>query len=271
MADNKKVISPRLVRGSEGESVFNVYAKCAKNKVTVRTVTVGLDMRQSMDSEEANQTEGTEQNENSDEASEETPRESMSSSDNQSVMSSGSDSDSNPANISANYVRQSFNNRETSDLLFDCSDAKIYCHKTILEIRNKKFWQTVSQKMNANNEICLNRESHGVFFAFLQYIYGLEPEINEAIVADLQTMAKYFCEPQLSYLCSQYIKYFDRTPNLSNVCSLYEKAMKESSEDLEMSCVEFAKHNWKSLVKSEAFQMMNASIAKRLMCSVFRN
>ena len=279
--DNKKVLSPKLVPGSDQRSIFNVYVKCAQNKVTLSTIVVGRDLLGSdscdsiRDSEKQNELKEN-NTDNKLEISSELMEENVSSSDDQSsdksLMSSASASnnDSNPANISAAYVRHSFNNRSTSDLKFNCGQNIIYCHKTILEIRNKKFWRTVGSKVSADNEIAINSESHKVFKAFLQYIYGLEPEIDETIVSDLQTMAKYFEEPQLSYLCSQYIKYFDRNPNLSNVCSLFEKAVNQLLPELEKSCVEFAANNWKSVVKSDGFEAMDASLSKRLMCAVFK-
>ena len=39
-ADNKKVLSPQLIPDSKGESVFNIYAKYASNKITFKAILI---------------------------------------------------------------------------------------------------------------------------------------------------------------------------------------------------------------------------------------
>ena len=182
-------------------------------------------------------------------------------------------SEINPLRIAGSAVlnrfRSSFNNPDNYDLKITTEDKTIYCHKTILQIRNEMFWEKcldlLKQTKTTVNEIHINPDSYNIFFAFIKYIYGLEPEIDSEVVGELQQMAMMFNEPVLNDLCAQHI---DNTPTLTNVCALYEKAIIKGLKDLEKACVEFASNNWKSIVKSDAFQAMNDKLSKKLMLSI---
>ena len=216
LVDNQKMLTPRLVKGSQEETIFNIYAKFAKNILTPKSVVVGSVGKCSIELGQGDILRDSEVNSlnlnididdegylDLNDLSKENLCENVSLSDNVSVNTSVSDS---------NIVwKQWFNSPNNFDIKFNCVDKEIFCHKKILEIRNKKFWQTVSERL-VGNQIAINAQNYDVFYAFLQYMYGLEPEIKLTIVEDLQTMAKYFEEPQLAYLCSQYIKYYDKFP-----------------------------------------------------------
>ena len=171
-------------------------------------------------------------------------------------------------NVFLSRLRKSFNNPNNYDLRIKSEDKVIYCHKTILEIRNEKFWDILRGNKGNIDEIQINGDSYTTFYAFLQYIYGLEPKIDDQIVIELQRMSNIFKEPVLEDMCAQHIYKAQNTPNLMNICSLYEKAVNNGLKDLEKSCIEFAANNWKAIFKSDAFQSMNESLSKRLMLSI---
>ena len=190
--------------------------------------------------------------------------------------SSVANNSSNPeliiGNLFLNHLRKSFNNPNSYDLKIVAEENVIYCHKTVLEIRNDLFWQILRQKLVQNsNEIYINPDSYTAFYAFIQYIYGLKPMIDDQNVKELENWSEIFREPELQELCEQHIRRTKLRPNLSNVCLLYEKAISFGLKDLEKSCVEFASNNWKSIIKSNEFQSMSETLSKRLMLSFIGN
>ena len=175
-------------------------------------------------------------------------------------------------NVFLNHLRQSFNNPNNCDLRIRSEDNVIYCHKTILEIRNDAFWQILRQKLVQNSdEIYINPDSFTAFYAFIQYIYGLRPQFDDQNVKEVQNWANIFKEQELEELCEQHITRMQNIPNSGNVCALYEKAVTQGLKELEISCIEFAAINWKSIIKSNGFQDMSESLSKRLMLSIIGN
>ena len=58
------------------------------------------------------------------------------------------------------HLYQSFDNPHNYDLKIISGDKVIYCHKTVLQIRNQSFWQFLSQEINEdNNQIEINPKS----------------------------------------------------------------------------------------------------------------
>ena len=171
-------------------------------------------------------------------------------------------------------VRDSFNDPKESDLMFKSEDKIIYSNKTVLKIRNKKFWQKIGQEIIGPNQdiYIINGYSFEAFNAFLQYLYGIEPEVDIRFVNDLQNMAKLFEEPELEERCLQLIRNSIITCiDVSNVCQLYEKAVKELSIDVMTRCVEFAANNWPNICKSDSFRAMDEKLSKKFVISAFNN
>ena len=125
--------------------------------------------------------------------------------------------------------------------------------------------------MNENNEININPEVYPAFEAFLKFLYSIPPKIDIEFADKLQSMAKIFGETQLSELCAQVIRKSETIITVVNVCPLYEKAIKESITHLEEKCIQFASNNWKSVLKSDAFEVMDDFLSKRLVFSVMNN
>ena len=178
-------------------------------------------------------------------------------------------------NIFLSHLKQAFNNENNFDLKIIIGQNTIYCHKTILEIRNQKFWNILSQRLTkeSDDEIRVEPQDYVAFFAFIQYLYGFEPFFDEKIVNALQSLAKTYNETELEKLCNQFIDEMELpvedTITLDNVCALYEKAKNCDNKQLEESCVQFASVNWKDIFSSKGFQVMDNKLSKKLMFAVF--
>ena len=267
LVNGQRQSTPILVTAYGPHSPYDLYASVAKTKVTYETVVVGCEVQNTSSCETLSSEPedigiiGTIKLNGSSPFSQST--------ENSSLASETSFCIPYPTQLMSDMVIKSFNDPNNSDLVFRCKDNAIYCHKTILKIRNKKFWRAVSTRIRDNNEIVLSENSFDSFHALLKYFYGIEPEINEKVVEELHIMAKAFDETKLLEDCSRYITELENSVSLSNICCLYQKAVNESLPDLEKSCVEFAANNLTKIIKSEDFQLMNDKFSKQLMLSIF--
>ncbi|CAG2121802.1 unnamed protein product [Medioppia subpectinata] len=102
-------------------------------------------------------------------------------------------------------LSDAFNNPMVSDMRFIVENKSIYCNKTILKIRCKEFWQICDQNMIIENEIPINAYSYDTFNAFLMYLYGLRPEVNDQNCTELLKLAKEYDQRELKDICFQYL------------------------------------------------------------------
>ena len=166
------------------------------------------------------------------------------------------------------HLNNSYNNPNKSDLKICSEDKVIYCHKTVLKIRNDRFWEILSEKLTEDNVIRINPKTFDSFVAFLKIFYGLDPEIDVRFVEDLQNMANCFGEPEIECLCADYCRQLRDCISVSNVCPIYEMAINRGLTDLETECIEFVSKHTKSVIRSDTFGAMDDSLSKRLMNSI---
>lgn len=173
-------------------------------------------------------------------------------------------------NLFLSHLKQAFDNENDFDLKIIMGQKTIFCHKTVLEIRNKKFWHIMSQRLNSesSDEIRVEPQDYVAFYAFIQYLYGFEPILDQNIVASLLSLAKAYDEAELQNLCEQFISQLEDAMTVDNVCQLYEKAIDCEDRELEESCVRFASQHWKQVVSSEGLQQMDNRLTKRFMFAV---
>ncbi|CAG2175839.1 unnamed protein product [Oppiella nova] len=117
-----------------------------------------------------------------------------------------------------------------------------------------------------NNEIRIKDYSYEAFYTFLQFLYGMNPDINDSNRNGVSKLATLYSESILQEMCEQRMSE-EVVIDLSNICSLYERAVNEKSIDLEKSCVEFAKNNFKDICKLDSFDTMPEDLSKQLMRS----
>lgn len=121
-------------------------------------------------------------------------------------------------------------------------------------------------------EIRINPASYSTFLAFLQFLYGIEPEVGANNILDLLNMAKVLDEPDLTKLCLHWLDAINTSDiSVANVCSFYELAVTRAIPSLESRCLEFAKNNWKVVFKSDQFQAMDEKLSMRLMREVAKS
>ena len=184
-------------------------------------------------------------------------------------------------------LNDSFNKKSDADLMFFFSNEKtIYCHKTILQIRNKKFWAKCVQCMKSNQDkeaatsdpksenlssiSILKTYSYHSFRTFLRHLYGFEPELELKWIEEVLKLANIYEEPELRDLCLEYLELLEGGINLTNVCKYYQRAINKDLELLKKFCVEFAANNWKNICKSDEFQALDEKLSERFMTDIFK-
>ncbi|CAG2110214.1 unnamed protein product [Medioppia subpectinata] len=103
------------------------------------------------------------------------------------------------------HLFKSFDNRLDFDMIFIVENKAIYCHKTVLKIRNKEFWEICEQNMFTEREIEINVYSYDTIKAFLKFLYGLRPEVNDQNCQQLLGLAVEYGERGLKDMCCQYL------------------------------------------------------------------
>ncbi|XP_054158459.1 uncharacterized protein LOC128956768 [Oppia nitens] len=189
------------------------------------------------------------------------------------------------------------------------TEEVIYCHKTILMLRNPKLWQFCDRHLRGQrsygavaNEIHITDYSYRAFRSFVQYLYGMEPDIDDnddQLRTELAQLAIIYGEQQLRDRCvavqrddnsdagvrrnvSNDCRVYRLPPPLppqqrpslpppitvDNICRLYEQAVNDGQEELELRCSEFANNHIKEICLSDGFQNMNDELSKRFITSV---
>ncbi|XP_054163445.1 RCC1 and BTB domain-containing protein 2-like [Oppia nitens] len=140
-------------------------------------------------------------------------------------------------------IIQFFDNQSDFDLVFVFKEEVIYCHKTILEIRNKRFMKSMQQYLTNKNEIHVeNRYSYETMFAFIRYLYSMTPDINLDICDQLLNLCNAFGERELKSLCA---KILESLIDLETICLIYEMTVNHNLLLLQKQCLDFAVKNWK--------------------------
>ena len=224
------ILRPKSINITDERSVFDIYLKCAKYKVLFQTLVLNQNDHYCFASKESKTVnlktfsisetkhESIAFN-NSDEFIESLFN--CIDTSNQSVLS-----DSNKTSITAtigseslkNRLNDAFNNPKDSNLKFVSEDKVFYCQKEFLKFRNRKFWQKVKQNIT-ETKVIVDCDKFEVIEAFVKYLYGFEPQLNNTNVLRLQSMATYFGEKELMDHCALYIS------QLEAIVSTHRKSM----------------------------------------------
>ncbi|CAG2112351.1 unnamed protein product, partial [Medioppia subpectinata] len=181
-----------------------------------------------------------------------------------------------PLKVFGKHLSDIFDNKSNYDLVFVFNEKTINCHKFVIKLRNKQFWQKCQLMLNSiynnsnDNEIRIQDYSYESFYAFLEFLYAIKPKITPRIRREVSKLATLYGEPALEELCNYNVYGSDvKCIDLSNVCSLYEMSITDGCVELEKRCVEFVTNNLIPCFKSDSFHALPQHVSKRLMQSVF--
>ena len=171
------------------------------------------------------------------------------------------------------FLSNSFNKQNFSDLKIVFTDKNsIYCHKTILMLRNKKFWEKCSQNIVIDSGIetvFIFSHSYHSFYPFVQYLYGFEPQLENHMIERILKLSYIYEEPEMVDLCARHIEKNMDFFNGINVCKLYRRTVECPLPQIKVLCIEFVAKNLITICKSEEFLKLNDSLCEQLMSEIF--
>lgn len=165
-------------------------------------------------------------------------------------------------------IRKSFNNKENYDLKIKVCGEYIYCHKFYLKIQCQHF-NTMFNEMwdkDGKNEIQLNGYSYKVYYAFIEFLYKNEVNVDADDALDLLDLANSYFENELKQRCVEIIK---ESVSVENVASIFSAAVKFNADELRNFCVQFAHNKMKTILNTEAFDKMECNLIKDFLRGIF--
>ncbi|XP_054155588.1 uncharacterized protein LOC128954046 [Oppia nitens] len=175
--------------------------------------------------------------------------------------------DMTAAKVFHNCLSEAFDNHLNFDIEFVFNHHSIYCHKTILQIRNRHFWESIKDSLVYNNEVFVeNNFSYESMYAFIKYLYSLTPDITVANAGQLLLLAATHNEPELLDMCGEFLQ---SSITMDSICSVYQIAVGHRLPALESHCARFAANHWKDICKTQSFESMDDQLMKQLFKTIF--
>ncbi|XP_065346511.1 RCC1 and BTB domain-containing protein 1-like [Cloeon dipterum] len=162
----------------------------------------------------------------------------------------------NTANESPEWLRKSFDDFETADVVFVVEGKKIHAHKAILIMRCDVF-RTIFQgdwtESNESEQI-IEHQSYGAFYAFLKYFYTDDIDLPPDSALELLDLAHFYHLPVLQEKCGQLVK---RGVTVENAAAILEKAIYYESKDLEEYVFQFCLDHMTGVISSDGFKKLD--------------
>lgn len=178
-------------------------------------------------------------------------------------------------------LRQSFNDRKTSDIEFIIDNKSIFVHRWFLQFSNAYLnrmlsdeWladqKTIEDPINNHQltQIRLRTYSYEVFYAYFQYLYSdileLDGNSDQACMEMLE-LADCYLDSDLKQKCINIMKH-----NLStnNCCQYYQLAIRYDLKEFEKEIIIFVFNNIFEVCRSTGFKLMTGDLCKALLVAI---
>ena len=144
----------------------------------------------------------------------------------------------------------------------------IYCHKWFIEenCEHLKQLMAIRKSVNESNEIEIKEYSYETYYHFIQYLYidSIETKYIDVLL-EMLLLTDEYSEEELKKLCVSILKSLLKD---ENVCQMYSSSVINKWTDLEEYCFEFISKNRDIILKSEAFERMDAVIGRGLLTKI---
>ncbi|CAB3387466.1 Hypothetical predicted protein [Cloeon dipterum] len=161
-------------------------------------------------------------------------------------------------NASPEWLRKSFDDAATADVVFLVEGKKIHAHKAILLMRCATFRTLfqgglkVSRKSSEGEQI-IEHHSYVAFYAFLKYLYTDEIDFPPHSAIELLGLAYLFHLPALQEKCGQSVK---KDVTVENAAAIFEEATNyEELKDLEEYVFKFCLDHMTGVISSDGFKI----------------
>ncbi|XP_065346493.1 RCC1 and BTB domain-containing protein 2-like [Cloeon dipterum] len=169
--------------------------------------------------------------------------------------------ENNTANRSYGWLKKSFDDADTADVVFVVEGKKIHAHKAILIMQCAVF-KTMFQgdwKESHEREQIIEHHSYDVFFAFLKYFYTNEVDLQPELALELFALAHFY---QMTDLQKECLKIIKRGLTVENAASIYDKAIQLAAEELEEFVFNFCMKHTNAVVKSDGFKLLKDNVVR---------
>ncbi|XP_065346492.1 RCC1 and BTB domain-containing protein 2-like, partial [Cloeon dipterum] len=165
------------------------------------------------------------------------------------------------------WLKNSFDDADTADVVFVVEGKKVHAHKAILIMRCV-FFRTMFQ-----GDWIESNQSYDAFFAFLKYFYTNEVDPQPDLALELFSLAHFYHMTDLQKECVKIIK---RGVSVENAAVIYEKAIQLASEEIKEFVFNFCVENLNAVLNSDGFKLLQSEVVKEFVLraaqqGVFKN
>ncbi|XP_065334621.1 RCC1 and BTB domain-containing protein 1-like [Cloeon dipterum] len=159
------------------------------------------------------------------------------------------------------WLKKSFGDVESADVVFVVEGKKIHAHKTILILRCAVFRTMFLGNWKESNEReqIIDYHSYDAFFAFLKYFYTNEVDLQPDLALELFALANFY---QMTDLQKECLKIIKRGVTVENAASIYDKAVLLAAEELKEFVLKFCMGHMNAVLNSDGFKLLNSDVAK---------
>jgi len=146
-------------------------------------------------------------------------------------------------------------------------DQILKCHKAVLSLSSEHFFRmfTNSFRESSQKQISLHDVFLPAFKQLLQYCYAHRVDIeDEEEAARILELSDRFVIPSLGLFTQEYLK---NHLNTDNCCQILTLAQWFNSNQLHHACIRYIENNFQSVVASEGFLELDASLLLELILS----
>ncbi|XP_065346573.1 RCC1 and BTB domain-containing protein 1-like [Cloeon dipterum] len=167
----------------------------------------------------------------------------------------------NAANENPEWLKKSFDDNDTADVVFVVEGKKIHVHKAILIMRCAVF-RTMFQgdwKESNQTEQIIEHHSYDVFYAFLRYFYTNEVDLLLDLAFELFALADLYRMTDLQKEC---LKTVQRVVTVENAAWIYDQAIQLDVEEVKQFVLNFCKKHMNAVVKSDGFKLLKDNVVR---------
>ncbi|XP_065336601.1 RCC1 and BTB domain-containing protein 2-like [Cloeon dipterum] len=158
-------------------------------------------------------------------------------------------------------LKRVFDDHQTFDFVFVVEGKKIHVHKVILIMRCDVLrtmflgdWKKSNEK-----EIVIEGHSYDAFYAFLNYFYTDEIDLQPALALDVFALAHFYHMADLQNQCEAVIK---NGLTVENVSLVYDKAILYAAKELEDFAFNFCMDHLSAVVSSDNFDILDQKVSR---------
>jgi len=155
-------------------------------------------------------------------------------------------------------------NEKFSDIVFIVEGKKIHAHKFILQVRSDHFRTMFASGMKESqaDEIEIKDCPCEIFLDMLKFIYTDDIELTDKNCVPLLELANFYKIDRMKAMCEYKLH---QSVDIKNVAAILSVADRYAAVQLKRYCEEFIFANIETVMKTQAFDELDADVVKDLL------